>query len=247
MKACFSPSWVSCLDKSMTVWMNMWTCPGWMFVPQKPHPMGNEYHSICCGLSGIMFAIKLVQGKDRPSQIPNEKYSEHGKTIGLLVRLTESIHHFGRVVIMDSGFGWRLRICSDKKASLLAEVHLRRVNFKIFCMKEEVFVMKLMATYGALRSIDGGLTQRSVTRRSGTRKNVSFVYTEPFSNHFQFRHQDEDHNNAQYSPISLEESVNTKDWKIRVFSSILAVAEVNVQLAHSIFSQSDALSQLDFS
>ena len=68
--------------------------------------MGKEYHSICCGLSGIMFAIKLVQGKDRLSQIPNEKYSEHdGKTIVLLMmRLTESIHHSGRVVNMDSGF-----------------------------------------------------------------------------------------------------------------------------------------------
>ncbi|KAI2497494.1 Transposase IS4 [Fragilaria crotonensis] len=51
-----------------------------------------------------MVAIELVQGKDRPSQIPNEKYLEHGKTIGLLMRLTESIHHSGRLVIMDSGF-----------------------------------------------------------------------------------------------------------------------------------------------
>jgi hypothetical protein len=40
--------------------------------------------------------------------------------------------------------------------------------------------MKSMATYGALRPIDGGLTQRSVTRRSGICFNVSFVYTEPF-------------------------------------------------------------------
>ncbi len=103
-KACFSPSWVSCLDKSMSVWTNMWTCPGWMFIPQHPHPMGIENHSICCGVSGIMFAIKLVQGKDQPSQNPNEKYSKHGKTIGLLMRLTESIHHSGSVVIMDSGF-----------------------------------------------------------------------------------------------------------------------------------------------
>ena len=31
-------------------------------------------------------------------------FSEHGKTVGLLLRLTESIHHSGRVVIMDSGF-----------------------------------------------------------------------------------------------------------------------------------------------
>ena len=88
----------------MSVWTNMWTCPGWMFLPRKPHPMGNEYHSICCRVSGIMYAIELVQGKDRPPQIPAEKFSEHGKTAGLPLRLTESIHHSGRVVIMDSGF-----------------------------------------------------------------------------------------------------------------------------------------------
>ncbi len=54
-----------------------------------------------------MFAIEFVQGtKDRRATqiVPNEKYSEHGKTTGLLMRLTESIHHSGRVVIMDSGF-----------------------------------------------------------------------------------------------------------------------------------------------
>jgi hypothetical protein len=44
----------------------------------------------------------------------------------------------------------------------------------------------------------------------------------------------------------LEESVNTKDWKIRVFTFILALVEVNARLAHSFFTQSDALSQLDF-
>jgi hypothetical protein len=34
---CFSPGWVNCLDESMSVWTNRWTCPGWMFVPRKPH------------------------------------------------------------------------------------------------------------------------------------------------------------------------------------------------------------------
>jgi hypothetical protein len=72
-QSCFSPGWVNCLDESMSVWTNQWTCPGWMFVPRKPHPMGNEYHSLCCGLSGIMYAIKLVEDKDRPRQLPPPK------------------------------------------------------------------------------------------------------------------------------------------------------------------------------
>jgi hypothetical protein len=120
-------------------------------------------------------------------------------------------------------------------------------NFKVFCMKEEDYVMKLMATYGALRSVDEGATQRSVTRRSGIRENVSFKYTEPFFNHFKFRHQVDDHNNNRHSPISLEESINTKDWKIRVFTFILAVVEVNARLAYQFFTKSDSpLSQLQF-
>jgi Transposase IS4 len=49
-QVCFSPGWVNCLDESMSVWTNQWTCPGWMFVPRKPHPMGNEYHSMGIGL-----------------------------------------------------------------------------------------------------------------------------------------------------------------------------------------------------
>ena len=75
---------------------------------------------------------------------------------------------------------------------------------------------------------------------------MSFKYTEPFFNHFKFRHQVDDHNNNRHSPISLEESINTKDWKIRVFTFILAVVEVNSRLAYKFFTQSDSLSQLQF-
>ena len=68
--------------------------------------MGNEYKNstICCGVSGIMYTFELVQGKeDQPSQIL-PFFSEHGKTTGLLLSLTESIYHSERVVITDSGF-----------------------------------------------------------------------------------------------------------------------------------------------
>ena len=72
-QCCFYPGWINCLDESMSVWTNMWTCPGWMFRLRKPHPMGNEYYSLCRGVSGIMYAIELVEGKDcsRQLQPPN--------------------------------------------------------------------------------------------------------------------------------------------------------------------------------
>jgi hypothetical protein len=191
----------------------------------------------------------------------------------LLMRLTESIHHSGRVaVIMDSGSyvlegSGKVGFCRCRTASavikkhqywpkhidgeaklirisiskeswsrpIASQVHLDGTNFKVFCMKEEDYVMKLMATYGALRLVNEGATQRSVTRQSGIRENVNFNYTEPIFNHFKFRHQVDDHNNNRHSPISVEESVNTKDWRIRVFTFILAVVEVNAQTGLSIF------------
>ena len=65
----FIPSWVSCLDESMSTWTNKYTCPGFVFCPRKPKDKGNEYHTICCGLTGIMFGWEIVEGKDRPRQL----------------------------------------------------------------------------------------------------------------------------------------------------------------------------------
>ena len=63
----FTPSWVNCLDESMSTWTNKYSCPGWMFVPRKPWPFGNEYHKVCCALSGILWQMELVEGKDSPA------------------------------------------------------------------------------------------------------------------------------------------------------------------------------------
>ena len=77
----FTPSWVSCLDKSMSTWTNKYSCPGWMFMPCKPWPFGNEYHMECCSLSGILWQMEMVEGKDDPSQIV-PKFNDQGKTVG---------------------------------------------------------------------------------------------------------------------------------------------------------------------
>jgi len=105
MENVFVPSWVSCLDESMSYWTNMYSCPGFMFVPRKPWPLGNEWHTICCGRSGVMYAVELVEGKDRPRQIgPPEFENFGGKTVGLLLRLTKVLWNTGKVVVLDSGF-----------------------------------------------------------------------------------------------------------------------------------------------
>jgi hypothetical protein len=100
----FSASWISCLDESMSKWLNQWTCPGFMVVPRKPWQCGNEYHTICCSSSGVLFALEIVEGKDAPPEAEQKEYFEKGKTVGLCLHLTKSLYGTGSVVVMDSAF-----------------------------------------------------------------------------------------------------------------------------------------------
>ena len=73
----FSPSWVSVLDKSMMKCLNKY-CPGFIFVGRKPHPFGNEHHTISFSLTSILFRAMIVEGKDRPKELGQKKYSDLG-------------------------------------------------------------------------------------------------------------------------------------------------------------------------
>ena len=72
---------VYCLDKSMPIWTSRWTCPGFIFVPRKPHPVRNEYHKVADGLCGILFGMVIVKGKEKPKERGKGKYHEYGNTI----------------------------------------------------------------------------------------------------------------------------------------------------------------------
>jgi hypothetical protein len=128
MSETFKPSWISCLDESMSTWTSRWTCPGWMYVPRKPHPVGNEYHSICCGESGIMYAIEIVEGKDKPVNKVYE-YGELGTTASLLLRLTKSIWFTGKVIILDSGFCVLKAIIELAKKGVYASALIKKRRF----------------------------------------------------------------------------------------------------------------------
>ena len=61
----YVPYWLNCLDKSMNSSLEKFF-PGFMCVPRKPHPFGNEYHSISDGATEkglvgkpIMWRFKL--------------------------------------------------------------------------------------------------------------------------------------------------------------------------------------------
>ena len=112
----------------MSTWMNKYSCPGWMFVPRKPWPFGNEYHTVCCSLSGILWQMELVEGKDSPSEII-PKYNNQGKTVALLLRVLEPIFTRGNVVILDSGFCVLKGIVELKKRGVYASALIKKQKY----------------------------------------------------------------------------------------------------------------------
>ena len=91
-------------------------CPGWMVVPRKPTPFGNEYHSICDGVmsnnekergegESNHVARRASGGKDRPTELGQKEFNDAGgKTVGLMMRMHKSIARQGKACTMDSGF-----------------------------------------------------------------------------------------------------------------------------------------------
>ena len=280
----FMPGWASCLDESMSPWTNKYTCPGHMIVPRKPWPLGNEYHSICCCTSGIMYAVELVEGKDRPKQKPPEKFSnvtKKGTTTSLLLRLCESIFHVGMVVILDSGFCVLRALIELKKRGVFASALIKKrkywpahvkgdeinkyfddkevgytnslpgemdgIPFHIYGLKEPDYVMKLMSTYGTNERNTNHKTRRLYKNDNKEQVSTDFYYPEIMSNHFKFRHAVDDHNAKRHAPICLEHVWATKYWPHRPFSFLLAITEVNVNLAEAYFiNKTNAMPQLQF-
>ena len=70
---------------------------------RKPHPFGNDRHTIACGLSTIMCFIEIVEGRYRPCGRRGPDFDEIGKTVVTIMRCTRPICNCSNVVIMDSG------------------------------------------------------------------------------------------------------------------------------------------------
>ena len=169
MKEVSVPSWVSCLDEIVSIWTSRWTCPGWMYVPRKTHPQGNEYHSIACGESGIMYRIELVEGKDRPQEKPKENFvAEHGKNTSLLVRLNEGIFDTGRVVILDSGFCVLEVLLILKKHGVFASALVKQRRYWTTHIKGDEIKTKL-------ENIEVGTTKRLPGELAGVKFDLFFL------------------------------------------------------------------------
>lgn len=96
-----------------------WVVSGCMFVPHKPKPFGNEYHSVCCGKSTIMSRIVLVEDKDTPRQIQRPFDTFKGKTTAPLLQMCAPIFGRGFLVVLDSGFYVLQALVKLKKRGVL--------------------------------------------------------------------------------------------------------------------------------
>jgi hypothetical protein len=78
----------------------------WLHVcPKKLWPFSNKYHTICCCVSGILWGIELVEGTDRPCELPRPKFEDiGGSTVGLLLCMLQPIYHRVFLAVLDSGF-----------------------------------------------------------------------------------------------------------------------------------------------
>ena len=104
IKYVFMPLWVSCLDWSISIYTNKFTCIGWVFLPRKTHPKLNDYHTIFCGENRIMYRWGLVKGKYSPKEfVSPESETGPGKSIMTLMwRVTILGGGTGKMVIVYS-------------------------------------------------------------------------------------------------------------------------------------------------
>ena len=70
----------------------------------------------------------MVEGKDEPSEKPKE-FSEKGKTVSLLLRLTKKLWGTGKVVVLDSGFCVLQGLIELKKKGVFAASLIKKRRY----------------------------------------------------------------------------------------------------------------------
>lgn len=271
----FVASWISCLDESMSKWLSEYTCPGFIVCPRKPWPLGNEYHTIACGESGILYRVELVEGKDTPPERPAKAFSTKGKTVGLLLRLTEPIWGTSKVVVLDSGFCvlqgivelrrkgvfsgalikkrryWPKHVRGDDIAKHFEDKEIGAVdcwNGKYDEVDVMIVCMKEPDYVLSIMTTYGTLNRvgDDKYRVDAAKRMKKLKYPEVIHNHYTYRDAVDANNSARMDPIALEETMKTTRWPNRVFQFLLAVSEVNAKLAAEKIYGMEATSQQSF-
>ena len=103
---------------------------------------------------------------------------------------------------------------------------------------------KIMATGSGLFYNDDKVHSRAL--EDGERVPVS--YPEPFELHYKFRHLIDNHNNKPHAVPSIEGTLRTQRWAMRVFQYCIATSEVNMFLGqkHFVWDGKEKQTVLDF-
>jgi hypothetical protein len=140
------------------------------------------------------------------------------------------VHTLFVVIFFIPGNMIDLKFCQGYEVGDTDVLHgvIDDTQYDIFCMKEEDYVMKIMATYG---SNCPPIRDRLKARRTvADGSKIQFEYIEPIANHFDYRHCVDDNNHLRHMRPSVEETWKTHRWVLRVLAFFLAVSEVNTFL-----------------
>jgi hypothetical protein len=266
MRACFSPSWSICVDESMVAWTSRGTLPNWVYVPRKPTPNGQEWHTLACSETRVIIAVDSVE-----SELVR-RYDNLGRMCGVVLRLCESaglMSQAARVVVGDSAF---------PSIRLVKELRDRNL-FSLFAIKKRRYWPKLIpgdkllqATQAlrtgesvafesvpsqtpkcflaGLKDINpclivsncgslvevGDIVHRKVTTVAGSQR-VAFRRPDVFDVFYKARHSVDDNNNLRQNTRSIEDTWQTKHWQHRSFAMLLGIVESNAFLTFQNFIQ----------
>ncbi len=107
----------SYIDKSMSIWINKYMCPGFNSCLRKPGKFGNNNHPLADALSGILYDLKIVGGNDQSLALCPE-FDEMGNTVDLLFSWPKSFCALAKLLYLAVVFvsyevfsSWRMEEC----------------------------------------------------------------------------------------------------------------------------------------
>ncbi len=118
--------WVSCLDESISSWINRNMFPDVIFCPGKPFPFGNEHHKIAGTFSGNWCNLKSFEGSNQPWQMCIE-FEDMESTIDLITCFTKNLCCTSQQLLGPTRSFWAdeesrcIYICPHQEAPLLAK------------------------------------------------------------------------------------------------------------------------------
>ncbi len=99
-------------------------------------------------------------------------------------------------------------------------------------LKEPSYVMKMMAMGGPLLANESCGEQKRGWMEGGVEVARRFRFPCPYGWHYKYRHAVDNNNNLRHALPSVEATITTTHWEIRVFSFVLAVTKVNAYLEY---------------